>query len=487
MLKNLWKEFFQTNTHNSVGLSITKTQLQILQINSEESGDLLQIFHIAALPQILQNNNWYHHPQELGDFLLAQCNLVGITAQDIYLVLNCELFYLQKLHLPFLKDNELCEAVKWEALQYVPFEENCYYYDFIAHEQNSLHTAKSLDVLLVAIAKAPIDVLAQVMQSISKKIINITVDFLALYNYIDDGEFFLLNAQGDSSQIHYFQNKTWKKQQQLNLLVDNPLLSIAAFIEHTIPNQTALNLPLYIAGDISNLNNTEFISEQLEIPVQLLDPWQQITISNSIRMKSIQTMDLIQPLGAVINTEQPQINLLPSNLRASSLRISKTLTACILISVLSLAVVGIYEYSTYKIAQNKYNTIINEDDTLQQRRKRYAQISALQADFDKRSNLIRGISTTPSWYDIIKALGYTTPHGVELISFTRNANNNTMLIRGNTTDISLVTTFVKNLEKTGAFTNVQPEQMGQLTESSNVQSFSISLQVEGMNNAITKK
>lgn len=491
MLKKILKKFIKTTEGKRIGIAIQANELVIVQLYQDELGEELQNFKIVKLPMGLQKNNWQNKPEELVELLQTNFSLAGVEADNIYFSLGSELFYIREITMPFLEYAELKEAVKWDALQYVPFEEDCYYYDFTYKEQLLENGTKSLRVLLVAIPKHYIDTLIEVSKRLNKRPVFITADVLALTAKIsfNSPQFIYVYLQQNNAYIAYYSDNMLCCKQAFDIYNINYSLQIMDFIENKIKVRFEDSIDVFLAGDEVFVNKVQIIIDGLEeFSLQKIDSLQALKISDILDERYIKNLapKLEESIGVAL-LGCGNVNLLPSRLRQEIFPFKKLVALCACLCVGILLLFATYEYIGYYLAHNRYNELMKDNNNVLLWRKRHAQVMAIQNDFTKRSDIIKNIKVSQaSWHDVILALGYTTPENVYLTGISSGNKYSNWLLRGNTDDVKQLTIFIKNLEKTTAFSKVQLEQLGQQSES-NKQFFTINLQLEGVVNEKSKK
>ncbi len=86
----------------------------------------------------------------------------------------------KKIQLPTMPEEELAESIRWEAEQYVPFDINDVYLDYVVLDPGAV--GDTMGVLLVAAKKEKVDDFRNVVTQAGRTAALVDVDFFALQN-----------------------------------------------------------------------------------------------------------------------------------------------------------------------------------------------------------------------------------------------------------------------------------------------------------------
>lgn len=173
-----------------------------------------------------------------------------------------------------------------------------------------------------------------------------------------------------------------------------------------------------------------------------------------------------------------RINLLPTGSRGDFWRWKKAAVLISSGSIVVLVLLAAFEYADSVLLTRKYNAVRAQNPQLVLWQERKRQLDELQQDFTKRHQLIVQIEAqrTP-WLEIMQLFGYTAPEGLNIFDIKRGKTAATFVIRGRAENLTKITEFVRNLERTGAFKTVTLERLGQGSNANSYHDFTLGLNI----------
>ncbi|MCH7604691.1 type IV pilus assembly protein PilM [Patescibacteria group bacterium] len=164
------------------GLDISDLSLKIAQLTKQHHGYRLTTFGEFSIPVgVIERGEVKQEERLTGIIRSSLSNLEGEKLQTKYVVVSLpeEKAFLQMLQFPRMNAEELSEAVRFEAENYIPYSIDKVYLDFqiVLPLHNHLD---HLDVLLASLAKDVIDPYVSVLQKAGLTPVVLEVESLAI-------------------------------------------------------------------------------------------------------------------------------------------------------------------------------------------------------------------------------------------------------------------------------------------------------------------
>lgn len=155
---NKLKAFFGIEK-NILGIDFRDDSVRIVQ--SIRTAEKITLSNIAVVPLPKEQKEW--------KMCLERAFAVhGFSSSEVFLAISGRNFFFRNVKFPLMDSRALSDTVRWEAANYIPYEENTYYYDFMVSKKTEQH----LQVTLAAGKKTYIDNLVKLFSDLS---VNITV------------------------------------------------------------------------------------------------------------------------------------------------------------------------------------------------------------------------------------------------------------------------------------------------------------------------
>ena len=219
------QKIFNPNRTQVTGIDIGTTWLKLVQL--KQSGDKVELtgMYMNELPAEFRDGEYVNRPEEFYKYMDKQLKMSGIPLKFIVLSLNTRSVTVRKIQLPEMPPDEFKTAVEWEAPQYLPYEADSYYLDFVTlprTKTQQVADALLLDVLLVATLKSNVDFWVQFFNSRKLSLIRVTIDSLAIQELLptDLNNFVLLDIGDKASQLAIFQDGSPAAQRSINTAGD---------------------------------------------------------------------------------------------------------------------------------------------------------------------------------------------------------------------------------------------------------------------------
>lgn len=166
---------------NLVGLDIGSSAVKLVELKEGKEGK----FHLlkAGLESL--------SPEAIVDGSIMDSSLVvetisrllastGVKNPNVAVAVSGHSVIVKKIQLPTMPEEELSESIRWEAEQYVPFDINDVYLDYVVLDPGS--AGDTMSVLLVAAKKEKVDDYRNVVTQAGRAPALVDVDAFALQN-----------------------------------------------------------------------------------------------------------------------------------------------------------------------------------------------------------------------------------------------------------------------------------------------------------------
>lgn len=205
MWKNKLKRLFSRRLSHLLGIDIGTGSLKIAEISWKKNRPTLKCIGIADLPQNIVADGKITDGDAVTDILKKLLSTCGATCRDAVAALGGQAVFVREMPFPVMSDEELREALKWEAEKYVPYAPETYYHDFsiIGAGQNE----QEVKVLLVAAQHSTVNELVQVIKNAGLRPAAIDIEPLALYRTLaGSANSMVVDIGRNISQVIVFQN-----------------------------------------------------------------------------------------------------------------------------------------------------------------------------------------------------------------------------------------------------------------------------------------
>ncbi len=166
---------------NLVGLDIGSSAIKLVELKEGKEGK----FHLlkAGVESL--------SPEAIVDGAIMDSSLVvetiarlldstKIKNQNVAVAVSGHAVIVKKIQLPTMPEEELSESIRWEAEQYVPFDINDVYLDYVVLDPGA--AGETMSVLLVAAKKEKVDDFKNVVNQAGRVAALVDVDAFALQN-----------------------------------------------------------------------------------------------------------------------------------------------------------------------------------------------------------------------------------------------------------------------------------------------------------------
>ena len=204
--KKAIKKMFISSPGSVLGIDLGSEFVKIVQVDLKGSRPQIKDFVITELPANLKANGLINSKDEMASFLHELINKNNFSTKYAVFSINGKNAFVREITMPIMSDEELKQAVTWDAGQYVPYETDTYYMDFAKF--GSLTPDGQQPIVLVAAPKEIVDSIVEISDVLGLKILKIDIDVLSICRTLSKGfeEFILLDIGLDYSMMTIFQS-----------------------------------------------------------------------------------------------------------------------------------------------------------------------------------------------------------------------------------------------------------------------------------------
>ncbi len=166
---------------NLIGLDVGSSAVKLVELKESKDGKY----------QLVKAGMEFLSPEAIVDGAIMDSSLVvetivrllsatGVKNQNMAVAVSGHAVIVKKIQLPSMPEDELAESIRWEAEQYVPFDINDVYLDYVVVEPGA--AGDTMGVLLVAAKKEKVDDFKNVITQAGRVPALVDYDAFALQN-----------------------------------------------------------------------------------------------------------------------------------------------------------------------------------------------------------------------------------------------------------------------------------------------------------------
>ncbi|MCX7943660.1 MAG: pilus assembly protein PilM [Deltaproteobacteria bacterium] len=167
-----------------IGLDIGSSCVKVIQLKEGKHGYSLVNFGMIALPPETIVDNAIMNSAAVVEVIKELLNSTKIKEKNVVMGLSGHSVIIKKITLPSMSQEQLEEAIHWEAEQYIPFDINDVNMDVTIINPHST-VAGQMDVLLVAAKKEMVQDYVSIAAEAGLVPVVIDVDVFALQNMFE--------------------------------------------------------------------------------------------------------------------------------------------------------------------------------------------------------------------------------------------------------------------------------------------------------------
>ena len=394
--------------------------------------------------------------QELTN-LLAENKLPAVG--KIVFVLDTDMVFLQRLELPSMPQEELREALKWEAQEYVPFADGTYSMDFVAVQKDD----NMQSVLLGVIPKEVLERLREISSRLKLDLLAVTALPLSQVAFLqqEQNNFVLAEEDQGSVSLTAFVDGMPVIVQQAAAEIASVEEEITVFTE-TVRQKYNVQLRdiFYTDNDIVFTAWEEGVNEILsqQYCFAAVDftgkfTWQGSFVTEAERRQC--AVMAMSAAGGVLmaGSGEKVINFASNGKQTEKAKIYQYLTAALLF-IMFAACGSVYGYSVYQA--NKIEHLQEQITAMSMWQQRYASVQKLEHDIHERDNTLNVLAKEQfDWEIFLELLGRTAPEGCWINKVQQNEQQDEILLYGRAEKLSDLEVFIEGLRNSESITSVE--------------------------------
>lgn len=167
----------------TVGLKVGSTSLKFVELVHKKEGYRLKNISIEEFPFSEKKDGYLNHPGFIAEKIREVIRRYRLSPKRIVTGVEGESVAVRLIKVPPMKENELREAIRWEAEEHLPYpvEDIVLGYQVLKNGMSDSQS-KELSVLLVGVKKENVDEHLRLFNQIGIYPAIVDVNSLALYN-----------------------------------------------------------------------------------------------------------------------------------------------------------------------------------------------------------------------------------------------------------------------------------------------------------------
>lgn len=519
--------FFKQNTKIVVIHFLPQTIRLLKVVFEDDERELLNVCTID-LPSDWDDYAWIDKTDKLAEFIKSNVDYKLFSGSETIAVLDTGITCIKELNMPILNEQELEQAIKWDALQYLPYNEDEYVYGYKAYNWSNNY-GEGIKINLIATEQRVSDAVMAICSRLNLKLGKITVAALAFDELVQARylNFAVLDIAKANAQVTIFEENRPVQNSAVDIGLDNFVALLAERLHVSVvqakilmEDQAALLLALeenpelneqvdsliyellkqvsmviekylfdkpgqlletvLIVGSLRALNDSlkKCLSTQLGIYAELIKPLDGFYIADTVNI-NLKEEEYAAAIGAALllyKNDRFSLAALDNTLRPGFRLLKATLAICATLFIGLLVYESVLLYS----CKADYQALSNNYEKIAVWRKRSELISSFETDCNRREQIVQGLQLeSTAWPQVLLALGYSIPDGVSIISIVKVRDEDSYILRGKTEQIAYLQQFIASLQKTNAFRNVTLQQVNEGVMLNAHKEFTISLKGMG--------
>ena len=171
----------------TLGLKIGSTSLKFVEILHKKDKCSLKNLGIEYFPLSEKLESYLNHPSFLAQKIKEVIRKYSLSSRRIVSGVEGESVAVRVIRVPYMKDNELREAIRWEAEEHLPYPMEDITLGYQVLKNNLLGSqGREMSVLLAGVKKETIDEHLQIFQQAGFSPAIVDVSSLAFYNVAEN-------------------------------------------------------------------------------------------------------------------------------------------------------------------------------------------------------------------------------------------------------------------------------------------------------------
>lgn len=456
MIKIPWqsKEIFS-------GLEIEQGYVKFVQAEAS--------FNIRKIVRLIVKRLPSQSEKEIIASLKSFANEVKGQIGHLTAIIPCHKLTVRFLRFPSVDEKEITGMVQLQSAKELPFPKEKIISDYLITEQTKDgYTKIALVIVHQDVVNGYLDILSQAGLHPERVTFSVEVSlnwFRAVFSREKlQGSSILIDLDSDNIDVIIFKNYNLDFTRGLNFgiaqLQNNPDLKkrLRQELERTIEGylrqggqERAQRLLLTQAGAVSE-QLKPYLEQEFKLPTEIVFPLKNLTYQKGIpSLEYRDELSLLRVLGAVLNRQGKELNLLPADLRENrklKIRAKKMREVLALVGCIILLSTAIFAKKVY----NKQTRLAYLNKEI----KSVAQVSRKAENMLRAVELIEGRRKIEgSVVDALRELHLLTPLSISFSSFDYDEEQRTAVFQGGSENMSEIINFTSIMEKSSFFKNVQ--------------------------------
>jgi len=191
----------------TVGLKVGSTSLKFVEIFHKKDKHRLKNLGIENFPFSEKQEGYLNHISFVAEKIKEVIRTHRLNPRRIVTGVEGESVVVRIIRVPYMKESELREAIRWEAEEHLPYPIEEISLDYHILKKNLLGSeGREMSVLLAGVKKESIDEYLQIFQQAGFCPTAIDVNSLALYNVIENIRMDKMEGSAILNIGHYITN-----------------------------------------------------------------------------------------------------------------------------------------------------------------------------------------------------------------------------------------------------------------------------------------
>lgn len=430
------------------GLDIGERSLRLVQLTTTPKVPLLVNYAIREIPVEVTD------PSQRRSFIIETLKEMagegGLNVKEVYGTMPGKAVTIRNFIVPLMPEDELPQAVRWEARNHFPFDLDKAIMDFISlGEVTTEEGTKGIEVIVFVCQEDAVDEYVAILSEANLMPMGIGVNCLALGEVLRNAgevkakEVAILDVGATKTEISFFKGGKLQFAREITIAGDSfteamtgtPALDSGISVKlrpvlEKLINEIKRSLDyyytqfgvetldrLFMTGGGSRLKNLDgFLAEQLGVEVEMLDPMRNISYDprglDKERLKEGSSI-LAVAIGQALAQDRT-LNLLPAKFRVEKIRALERISLRMV--ALAVGLILLLSYAFIRLEANNYHRQLREaEGRWKSMRSFVTEFEVLKEKVDARSRLFRQItSQEPLLDEVLRELSNILPPTVVL-------------------------------------------------------------------------
>ncbi len=301
VLNNFRRKFRSRST--LIGLDIGSQMVKVVQLRHSSQGWQLVNFRVENIPNTEKMNLTKDGDVGVESVLRRLIKEMGINGAEVAVSISGPSVIVKPIDVPWMTEDELRGHLELEVEQYLPYQRSDIYWDYYMLQSNNLRPLSEMTIYLVAARRETVDQRIDLVRGVGLCPVVVDIDSFAVanmytWNYEDQGQApvllvnvgpsgFNMIAVG-SPEGFYIRDTALGRECPQDISQEEMSREIAGEIQRTIDlrrsyeDQQSLQR-IVLSGGYAHLPGlVDILSQQLQIPIQIVDPFKRLTIAEGI-------------------------------------------------------------------------------------------------------------------------------------------------------------------------------------------------------------